>query len=69
MGSEDGKSIFGAMRRYSAQAAQQDARVAAEDYQNYLRDLDEAGYEIDPETRKPRKKVGKKQSPAIVNYE
>jgi len=63
------KSIFTSMRRFSRQNARQSDRMAAEGYQAYLRDLDEAGYEIDAETGKPRKKATPKQAPALAANE
>lgn len=64
-----GKTIFSAMQRFSRQNARQTARMAADDYQNYLRDLDEAGYKLDPETQKPRKKAAPKRAPVISEDE
>ena len=61
-----GKSIFGAMKRAAQQNARQNERMASEDYAAYLRDLDAKGYEIDPETGKPRKKASAKPAPAAV---
>lgn len=62
-----GKSIFGAMKRAAQQNARQSERMAGEDYQAYLLDLDEAGYELDPESGKPRKKASAKRTPALAS--